>query len=53
MNPDGAAGVSVIADVGATIPDLAWYAVIVWIVGGVLLIGAVALVVVPVVRASR
>ena len=53
MNPDGAAGVSVISDVGATIPDLAWYAVIVWIMGGVLLLGAVALVVVPVVRASR
>jgi hypothetical protein len=49
----GGAGVSVIADVGATIPDLAWYAVIVWIIGGLLLAGAVALIVVPVVRASR
>lgn len=53
MNPDGAAGVSVIADAGATIPDLAWLAVILWVIGGLLLAGAVALVVVPVVRASR
>src|SRR6476619_588099 len=53
MNQDGAAGVSVIADAGATIPDLAWLAVILWVLGGVLLAGAIALVVVPVVRASR
>ena len=53
MNQDGAAGVSVLADAGATIPDLAWVAVILWVIGGLLLAGAVALVVVPVVRASR
>jgi hypothetical protein len=53
MNQDGAAGVSVIADAGATIPDLAWLAVILWVIGGVLLAGAIALIVVPVVRASR
>ena len=53
MNQDGAAGVSVIADAGATVPDLAWLAVILWVIGGLLLAGAVALVVVPVVRASR
>jgi hypothetical protein len=53
MNPDGAAGVSVIADAGATIPDLAWLAVILFVIGGVLLAAAIALVVVPVVRASR
>jgi hypothetical protein len=53
MNPEGAAGVSVIADAGATIPDLAWLAVILFVIGGVLLAAAVALVVVPVVRASR
>ena len=53
MNPDGAAGMSVTADAGATIPDLAWLAVILFAIGGVLLLAAVALVVVPVVRASR
>jgi hypothetical protein len=53
MNQDGAGGVSVLADAGATIPDLAWLAVILWVIGGLLLAGAVALVVVPVVRASR
>src|SRR6476659_8230493 len=53
MNQDGAGGVSVLADAGATIPDLAWLAVILWVIGGLLLVGAVALVVVPVVRASR
>jgi hypothetical protein len=53
MNQDGAAGVSVIADAGATVPDLAWFAVILWVIGGVLLAGAVALVVVPAIRASR
>jgi len=53
MNQDGAGGVSVLADAGATIPDLAWLAVILWVIGGVLLAGAIALVVVPVVRASR
>ena len=53
MNQDGAGGVSVLADAGATIPDLAWLAVVLWVIGGLLLAGAVALVVVPVVRASR
>ena len=53
MNPDGAAGVSVIADVGATVPDLAWIAVILFAIGAVLLLAAVALIVVPVIRASR
>ena len=53
MNPDGAAGMSVTADAGATVPDLAWLAVILFAIGGVLLLAAVALVVVPVVRASR
>ena len=53
MNPDGAAGMSVIADAGATVPDLAWLAVILFAIGGVLLLAAVALIVVPVIRASR
>ena len=53
MNQDGGAGVSVVADAGATVPDLAWFAVILWIIGGLLLAGAVALVVVPVIHASR
>jgi hypothetical protein len=53
MNADGSAGVSVNADAAATVPDLAWIAVGLFAAGGVLLLIAVALVVVPVVRASR
>lgn len=53
MNADGGARVSVRADIGATVPDLAWLAVGLFIAGGVLLGVAVVLVVVPVVRASR
>ena len=53
MNADGSAGVSVNADAGATVPDLAWIAVGLFAAGGVLLAIAVVLIVVPVVRASR
>jgi hypothetical protein len=53
MNTSGAAGVSVTADVGARVPDLGWIAAGLFIAGGVLLAGAVALIVFPVVRASR
>jgi hypothetical protein len=38
---------------GATIPDLAWFAVGLFVVGGLLLGAAVALIAVPVARASR
>jgi hypothetical protein len=53
MNPSGRGGVSVIADAGATIPDLKWFAVGLFAVGLVLLAGAVTLIAVPVSRASR
>ena len=53
MNATGSPGVSVSADVGATVPDLGWIAVGLFIAGGVLLLAAVPLVVVAVVRASR
>ena len=53
MNPDGTAGMSVAADVGAEVPDLGWIAAGLLVLGGLLLIGAVLLVVVPVARASR
>jgi len=53
MNADARAGVSVTADAGATVPDLGWIAVGLFVVGGVLLLAAVALIAVPVARASR
>ena len=53
MNPTGAGGVSVTADAGATIPDLAWIAVGLFAVGVILLAGALALIVVPLKRAHR
>jgi hypothetical protein len=53
MNTSGAAGVSVTADVGARVPDLGWIAAGLFLAGGVLVAGAVALIVFPVVRASR
>ena len=53
MNPSGRPGISISADAGATIPDLGWIAVALWGLGIVLAAGATALIVVPVVRASR
>jgi hypothetical protein len=53
MNANGAAGVSVVADVGATVPDLGWIAAGLLGVGGLLLVVGVVLVVIPVTRASR
>jgi hypothetical protein len=53
MNADGAEGVSVTGDVGATAPSLDWVALGLVVFGVVLLAGGVVLVVVPVVRASR
>lgn len=53
MNANGAAGVSVTADVAATVPDLAWIAVGLFAAGGSLLLAAVMLIVIPVVRAGR
>jgi len=53
MRPDGAAGVSVSADVGATVPALRWVYGGILTAGGLLLIGAAVLIVVPIVLASR
>jgi len=53
MNPTGRAGVSVTADVGATVPDLGWFAGGLFVAGFLLLVVSVTLVAVPVVRASR
>jgi hypothetical protein len=53
MHPNGSAGLSVTADMGATVPDLAWFAVALFAVGVLLLGAAVPLIAVPVVRASR
>ena len=38
MHPNGSAGLSVTADMGATIPDLAWFAAVLF-AAGVLLLG--------------
>jgi hypothetical protein len=53
MHPNGSAGLSVTAEMGATIPDLAWFAVALFALGVLLLGAAVPLIAVPVVRASR
>jgi hypothetical protein len=53
MNPTGAGGVSVTADAGATIPDLAWIAVGLFAVGVLLMAAALALILIPVRRANR
>ncbi len=53
MSANGTPGVSVTADAGAAVPDLAWIAGGLLAVGGVLLLIAVFLVALPVVRASR
>ncbi len=53
MNAGGRPGVSTTAEVGATLPDLAWIAVGLFAVGGVLLIAGVVMIVVPAVRAAR
>ena len=53
MNPDASPGVAVTADAGATIPDLGWIGIGLLVGGGVLFVLAIALVVVPTVRASR
>lgn len=52
MNADASPGVSVRADAGATIPALRWIAVGLLVGGGLLLVGTMLLIVVPVRRAS-
>ena len=53
MRPNGGAGVSVTADVGANVPDLAWFAVGFCVVGLLLLGAAIVLIAVPVARARK
>ncbi len=53
MNPTASAGISITADVGATVPNLGWIAVGLFAIGGLLLGSAVALIVLPIARASR
>jgi hypothetical protein len=53
MNASGTARVAVGADAGATVPDLAWLAVGLFIGGGLLLAIALALIVIPIVRSGR
>lgn len=53
MHPDAATGVTVTADIGASVPDLVWVAVALFVVGGVLLVAAIFLVAVPVTGVSK
>jgi hypothetical protein len=53
MNANGARGVSVRGDVGATIPALPWLAVGLFAAAAVLLVAALFLLVIPIRRASR
>jgi hypothetical protein len=53
MRPDGSRGLSVTADVGATVPALGWIDAGLFAVGGSFLIGAILLITPPIVLASR
>jgi hypothetical protein len=53
MNQSGRPGVAVTADAGASVPYLVWFAVGFFIAGGLLLVGVLALIIVPIRRASR
>ncbi len=53
MNADASAPVSVRADIGATLPDLGWYAAGLLGFGLVCALGAVLLIAIPIRRASR
>jgi hypothetical protein len=53
MNADASPGLSVSADVGATAPNLGWIALGLLAGGGLLLLLAGSLIVVPVIRANR
>ena len=53
MNADASAGVAVKADAGATFPPLGWIAFGLLAGGGLLLVGGVLLIAIPVVRAGR
>jgi hypothetical protein len=53
MNATGQAGVAVSTDIGATLPDLAWYATALFIGAGLLAAAATVLIAVPVRRSAR
>lgn len=53
MNADGRAPLAVRTNIGVTIPDLAWYAGILFVIGGLLLAVAAVLIAVPLARARR
>ena len=53
MNADASRGVSVTADIGATLPGLVWVAVVLFILGALFLAAAVGLIAVPLARIGR
>ena len=53
MRPDGSRGLSIAADVGATVPALGWIDAAIFTIGAILLIAAILLVTLPIVFASR
>jgi len=53
MRSDASAGASAVIGVGAKVPDLAWAAVVLIVIGVLMLGTAIALIVIPVRRASR
>ena len=53
MRPDGSRGLSIAADIGATVPALGWIDAAVFAIGGIVLIAAILLITLPIVFASR
>jgi hypothetical protein len=53
MRPDGMRGLSIVADVGATVPALEWIDAGVFTAGGILLIAAILLITLSIYLASR
>jgi hypothetical protein len=53
MRPDGSRGLSISADVGATVTALGWIDAAIFAIGGILLIVAILLITLPIVFASR
>ena len=53
MQANGQPGIAVKTDIGATLPDLGWYALAFFVSGGVLLTVAAVMIAIPVARASR
>jgi hypothetical protein len=53
MKANATPGLAVTADVGATLPDLVWIAVGLFVAGGLLLVVAGGLILIPIIRASR